>query len=110
MRSGRRAISGFASRELAWHVFACWVCVSGQEPESAPQPEDVRKFEVSMPDEQIGTLDGQGGGDVAATGADGDEPAAADPEQQGVDLEHNGQAELEGGDLMTVHQDADGGP
>jgi hypothetical protein len=44
------------------------------------------------------------------TGVDGDEPAAADSEQQGIDVEHDGQVELEGGHRLTVHQDADGGP
>jgi hypothetical protein len=68
------------------------------------------KFDVSVPGEHVGALNGQGGGDVAVTGVDSDEPAAADPEHQGIDVEHDGQAELEGGHLLTVHQDADGGP
>ena len=62
-----------------------------------------------MPDDQVGALNRQGGGDFAAAGMDGGR-AAADPEQQGVDVEYDGQAELEGGHLPTVHQDADGGP
>ena len=38
------------------------------------------------------------------------QPAAADPEQQGIEVEHDGQAKLEGSHPLTVHQDADGGP
>ena len=65
---------------------------------------------MSTPDEQVGALNGQGGGYIAATGADAGELAAADPEQQGIEVERDGQAELEGSHPLTVHQDADGGP
>src|SRR5579859_7680459 len=104
------ALGGFACGEFVRYAFAGWVCVDWQEPESPPQDKEPGQFEVRMPDEQVGTLGGHGSGDVAPTGADGDESAAADPQQQGTHVKHDGQAELEGGHLLTVHQDADGGP
>ena len=65
-----RGVPGFAVRVLARWVFAGRVLVDGQEPDSPPQRDDTGEFEVSTPDEQVGALNGQGGGDVAATGAD----------------------------------------
>jgi hypothetical protein len=65
---------------------------------------------MPTPGDQLGVLDGQGDGDVAATGADSGDPAAADAEQQSLDGEHDGQGEPDGGYLLAVHQDPDRGP
>src|SRR5215475_12761072 len=59
---------GFAARVLVRRVFTGRVFVDGQEPDSLPQRDDTGEFEVSTLVEQVGTLNGQGGGEVTATG------------------------------------------
>ena len=105
----RAARPGFAAR-----VLVRWSSPAGYSSTGKSliplRNDSTGEFEVSTPDEQVGALNGQGGGDVAATGTDAGEPSGADPEQQGIEVEHDGQAELEGSHPLTVHQHADRGP
>ena len=75
--------------------------VIGQQADSPSKRDDAGQLEVNLPADDLGVLDVQGGRDVAAAGVHGDEPSSSDPGYQGTDVEHHGQAELDGGHALV---------
>src|SRR5215475_9469212 len=54
------------------------VVMGSQQPDSWPERDDTRQLEMCLPGHDIGFLDVQCDGDVAATGVQGSQPPGAD--------------------------------
>jgi len=85
------------------------VAVAGQQADPPPKRDGAGQLEVNLPADDLGALDGQGGRDVATAGVHSDEPSSPDPGDQGADVEHHRQAELDSGHAVIVDQQIDRG-
>jgi len=85
------------------------VAVAGQQADPPPKRDGAGQLEVNLPADDLGALNGQGGRDVATAGVQSDEPSSPDPGDQGADVEHHRQAELDGGHAVIVDQQIDRG-
>lgn len=60
-------------------VLGGWIVPGRQQPYCLSQRDFTRQVKMRLLAGDIGVVDGQGSGNVAAAGEDGDQPAAANP-------------------------------
>jgi hypothetical protein len=86
---------------------AARVVTGGQQPDSVAERYGARQLQVRLSGYNLGTFNGQRGGDVTVPGLQRGQSPSADVCQQRADVQDDRQLEVDAGHAVIVHEDGD---